>query len=393
MRTLVPSICALTLVGCFFGSDGSQKPPSANNGSVPTSVGTPPPEKPVEEPPMEKPADVDSVRLRGGDDRVCLTKGGRGYCVGSNEHGELGDGTKETRGAPTEPASGAFTNVWAIGATDNGFSCLLDGGKAVCWGEYTDPETPARRTAVKKATWMAAGAQGYCFVHDGGKVYCVANRAEGSFEVKGITNAARVSLSPNVLGQQGCAVLTTGKVACWGGKNEFGSLGRGFAGPPSSGPALSEAAEVAGLEDVVDVSGYENSWCAIKKNGELWCWGENDFDRFGIDGDKTKQVLAPMKVAIPEVTDVAQSGTALCAIQQKGTINCFGYGSNELFPQGNQRTKVGKLWPGAKIEGASEIISGGHSMMCVLGGGDKVTCFGESRELGASPGSPKEFQF
>jgi alpha-tubulin suppressor-like RCC1 family protein len=390
MRTLIFPMFSLTLVGCFLVPPSLRKPPSAGNDSAFPSQGTPEPEK--QEPAMEKPADVDSTRLRIGGERVCLTKGGRGYCVGPNRQLELGDGTTETRGAPTEPAKGAFSNVWAIGATEMGFSCLLDGGKAICWGEYTKPQTAAPRAVVKRSTWMAAGAGAYCFVHDGGKVHCVENGVDESFEVQGITNAARIALSQYPLDTQGCAVLTTGKVSCWGGKNEFGSLGRGFAGPPSSGAALSEAVEVLGLDDVQDVAGHNGSWCAIKKNGELWCWGSNEFDRFGVDDDKTKQVLQPMKVALPAITDVALNGTALCAVQRDGKVSCFGFGSKDIFPQGDKWPKTGKVWPGAKIEGPSEIDSDG-SMMCILGGGDKVTCFGKSRELGVSEGSPKEFQF
>lgn len=394
MRALASSLIALSISGCFFGKD-TPKPPAATESNVEQkNIGETQEKKEIEEPPTPKPADVDQHRLSAGNERVCLTKGGRGYCLGTNEHGELGDGTKDARGSATEPAKGQFKDVWHIAASDNGHSCLLDGGKAYCWGEFTEPDAPTRRTAVKGATWMSGGGEDYCFVHDGGKVHCVGRRAEDSYSVKGIENAARVYVSASTMGRQACAVLTTGKVSCWGGENQNGSLGRGFAGPPPSGPTLSEAAEVQGLEDVSIVTGYDNSWCAVKKNGELWCWGENEFDIFGVDSDKTKQSLAPMKVAIPEVVDVAINGTALCATQKKGTINCFGFGSNDIFPTASkQYPKAGKLWPGAKLDSPTEVVTASHSMLCFLGAGDKVSCFGENSDLGVSKGAPKEYQF
>jgi hypothetical protein len=386
------ALSSLLLTGCFFAPDAPQ--PSGAKAATPAGVPTSSKPAEPEEPPFPKPAQVDEHRLSVGLERVCLVKGDRGYCVGTNNNLELGDGTTESRGAGTEPGQGKLKDVWQIAATENGHSCALAGGKAWCYGKYGVSETPAIRPEVKKATWMSGGYASYCFVHDGGKVQCLGPGLykDKTFAVTGITDAARISCDAGVSGEQCCAVLTSGKVACFGGDNQSGSLGRGFAGPPPSGPTLKEAGEVVGLTDVVDVAGGDDAWCAVTKNNELWCWGNNNFDRFGVSDDKSKQFLQPTKIAIPEVTDVAVGSTSICAIQKKGTISCFGFGSSSYFPAGKGYPKAGKLWPGAKLDTPTEIATSGR-LLCVLAAGDKVTCYGDGAKLGVADGAPKEFAF
>lgn len=65
----------------------------------------------------------------GGDDRV--------YCWGSNQHGQLGDGSREPRMLPTATADGNKYRLISAGGNEfSGHACALTvGGAVFCWGD------------------------------------------------------------------------------------------------------------------------------------------------------------------------------------------------------------------------------------------------------------------
>lgn len=389
-RTL--SLPLLALVGCFSFPD-SPPPQKAEPGIAPSPSGEPT-AKPEPEIVVERPAALDDNRLAVGRERVCLTKGAKAYCLGTNKKGELGDGTEESRGGPIEPGAGSLKDVWYTSATVYGFSCALAAGKAYCWGAHSDSKTPQLRADVKGATWMSGGNDNYCFVHQGGKIRCITSRPadKENAEVKGIDDAAKVYMDLDD-GEQGCAVTTDGKVKCWGGDNKHGALGRGFAGPPPSGPTLGEAAEIAELSNVDKVVGYDSTWCALTKEGETWCWGENRFDILGADKKATPEILKPTKMKFPKLKDVSVGSYQVCGLEPNGAVQCFGYGASNLFPKKNARHTAGKLWSGPGASDAESIVTGSFDLMCISYESDKVTCYGDRPELGISEGAPKDYQF
>jgi alpha-tubulin suppressor-like RCC1 family protein len=71
--------------------------------------------------------------LFGGTNHVCaLTPAGAGYCWGHNEHGKLGDGTRQERATPEAVAGGhTFTTLSASSTHTCG---LASDARAYCWG-------------------------------------------------------------------------------------------------------------------------------------------------------------------------------------------------------------------------------------------------------------------
>jgi alpha-tubulin suppressor-like RCC1 family protein len=53
-------------------------------------------------------------------------------------------------------------------------------------------------------------------------------------------------------------------------------------------------APVGGLTDVVDVTSRANHTCAVRRNGEVHCWGDNTWGQLG-DGT-TDNALVPIAV-------------------------------------------------------------------------------------------------
>ena len=73
-----------------------------------------------------------------------------------------------------------------------------------------------------------------------------------------------------------CAIFQDSSLQCWGG-NSFGQLGDG-----TSTDRLTMTP--VGLDDgrtAVSVSAGKSHTCAIQDNGELVCWGRNNFGQLG----------------------------------------------------------------------------------------------------------------
>ena len=73
--------------------------------------------------------------IAAGAEHTCALKGEQVYCWGRNQYGELGDGTNTNRTTPTPVANGAMGNsgVTAVAAGYH-HTCALKGGKVYCWG-------------------------------------------------------------------------------------------------------------------------------------------------------------------------------------------------------------------------------------------------------------------
>lgn len=90
-------------------------------------------------------------------------------------------------------------------------------------------------------------------------------------------------------GQDYCALLTNGKVDCWG-FNDFGQLGDGktkSSSRPVAVSALTGNGPLTGVASVTsDAFGYGYQYCAVLRSGGVDCWGYNLDGQLG-DGTTT----------------------------------------------------------------------------------------------------------
>ena len=93
---------------------------------------------------------------------TCALKGGKVYCWGENWDGQLGNGTNTNSITPTLVADGAIGNS-GVTAIDAGawHTCALKGGKVYCWG-YNDYGQLGNGTNTNSTTptLVADGAMG-----------------------------------------------------------------------------------------------------------------------------------------------------------------------------------------------------------------------------------------
>jgi alpha-tubulin suppressor-like RCC1 family protein len=151
--------------------------------------------------------------LSSGGSTCAITTDKRGYCWGSNDFGQLGDGTTTQRQKPTPVSGGiAFTSLSA----GQGHTCGSSvGGVGYCWGlNY------------------------YGALGDGGPLGNLAATHLTPSVVTGAHAFASVATGKD----HSCGVATNGGAWCWGG-NSAGQLGNGTPDFASSTPGPVSAPE------------------------------------------------------------------------------------------------------------------------------------------------------
>lgn len=133
-------------------------------------------------------------------------------------------------------------------------------------------------------------------------------------------------------GNQSFALKTDGTLWCWG-DNQNKQLG--------SGSSLYESVPVKVNNDTdwaLVAPGF-NYTLAIKTNGTLWAWGTNDFGQLGIGNNQ----ITPTPIQVGTETDwkfIAAGTTHAMAIKTNGTLWAWGDNSVNAFGNGNTMSSL-----------------------------------------------------
>ncbi len=232
-----------------------------------------------------------------GSHTCALTKSGTIKCWGYNFYGQLGDGTTTDRDAPVVvsiPPGLAVTAVAAGGVQ----TCSMEGvnGAYFCWGSneagelgngtMTSSKTPVSAYPPTDTNTLALGDTFSCATTTDGGAYCWGDNSAGALGdgttvdedfavgVKGLGNGSGVVAIAAGLAHA-CALTGAGAVKCWGDGNN-GDLGNGSANF-SSMPV-----DVVGLSTGVKAiaAGAYHS-CALMTSGGVKCWGDNEAGQLG----------------------------------------------------------------------------------------------------------------
>jgi alpha-tubulin suppressor-like RCC1 family protein len=228
-------------------------------------------------------------------------------CWGAGEQGSIGDG----RNVNTHIASNVSGITSASALDAGGHVCVRDDeGSLSCWGRNTfsqlgnetllDSNVPVAVTIVPPAASVAVGAAHSCAM-GGGIVRCWGANDVGQLG-NGVTNIAS-SMAQRVTGLSevveiaagkghSCARRRDGSVWCWG-DNSYGQLGRGSMGTPS-GVAAAVVAIAEAQAQAQDISVGDDHTCALLADDTLWCWGHNDEGQLGNGG----KIDSPLPVRV-----------------------------------------------------------------------------------------------
>lgn len=111
-----------------------------------------------------------------------------------------------------------------------------------------------------------------------------------------------------------CALLSSGKVACWG-DGKSGQLGR----IPKNATAIGEPAFVPNLDDAVDL----DRGCAVRANARSVCWGQ--FVSPESDTGATEETFPGIRtLAIPSAKRIRMANDIGCALLTDDRVSCWG---------------------------------------------------------------------
>lgn len=306
-------------------------------------------------------AGVKKVDASGADYGCALMSSGTVSCFGyAGQNGTLGDGSRE------------YTVL--LSQNPDKYASMVEG----------DPraETPRAVPGVSGATDLATGNDRACVVVSGGQVSCwgwPANPSDGKvIALPGVTGAKKVFVGQAAT----CAIFLSGKAGCWGTMS--GSLGDGVT-TKSAAPVMA-----VGLDgDVVDMTAGFAFACAVTDAGHVWCWGLAQYGSLGIGPLNGEwMVAAPRMVAgLEGVKEISGVDETTCAIARDG-VWCWGDGSSYQLGNGVKATAFSPVKvPG--LTGAAHGLNTGTDRSCVVEN-DVAWCWGWNNHGKLGTGIPMQ---
>jgi RHS repeat-associated protein len=249
------------------------------------------------------------VAIAAGDyHSLALKADGTVWAWGSNQYGALGNGT--TTNALTPVQVSGLTGVTAIAGGSLFSLAVKSDGTAWAWGynvqgqlgngSTTNSAVPVQVSNLSGVTAVAAavgtgGLHGLALKSDG-TVWAWGNNANGQLgngtyassntpvKVSNLTSVTAIAAGV----QHSVALKSDGSVWAWG-RGGFGALGIN----DPNGFDHNTPIQVTSLSGVTSITASESHNSALKADGTLWGWGENQYGQVG-DGTTTN-ALAPVR--------------------------------------------------------------------------------------------------
>lgn len=232
------------------------------------------------------------------------------YSWGSNNKGQLGDGTIVNKSSPVQV--GALINWLQISSGSSSGSyhvaSVKTDGTLWTWG-YNDAGQLGDGTVINKSSPVQVGS---------------------------LTSWHQISA-----GQKHTAsVKADGTLWAWG----FGQGGRLGTGNVIS---RSSPVQVGALSNWYQVSAGRHT-AAIKTDGTLWTWGSNDYGQLGLNISYIQYRSSPVQVgALTTWALVSASSSHTAAVKTDGTLWTWGRGTNGRLGTGNILNRSSPVQVGA----------------------------------------------
>ena len=291
-----------------------------------------------------------AVEVSAGSYHSCiLLDDGDVRCWGSNEFGQLGDGTKieRTSPVPVDLGKGALS----ISSGESHTCAILIDHSVKCWGQNTngqlgDGTTSDREDPIivdlggESALSISSGSYHTCAIMTDRTLMCWGDNWNGQLgdgtnsdsstpmNISLPGNGSAVSLDAGAL--HTCLGMDDGSMFCWG-YNAYGQLGNG--GLDSSNTPMTVPLSANQVLASVEVGLFHS--CALFDSGQVACWGSNANGQLG---DSTVEGRT-----IPGVVSLSTNATSItvghrhsCAVLDDASLQCWG--ANEAGQIGDGTT-------------------------------------------------------
>lgn len=328
---------------------------------------------------------ISSVAVDRSAGACALKSNGDVYCWGDAGNGRIGDGSGNSSSAPVKVTIGSTVSAVAAGG---GTSCaLLVSATVKCWGynywgqvgNGTDgvggggggvPSVliPSAVSGLTSVTQISKGdGSTVCAVKSTGTIHCWGYGTPGTLgdgvnhsgafcwtgstpncsvntpvQVSGISTASQVAVG----GNHACALLSDATVKCWGLNTVFqvGVTSNYTSGPESCGGNNNEACAkspvvVSGLTSIQQVAAGGTNSCALKTNGNVYCWGSYGAGMLGTNTNS--DTFTPTQIAgISGASSVQVGNGYACALLSGGRLKCWGSNTSGQFGNGTTNSSA-----------------------------------------------------
>ncbi|MEW1707644.1 Ig-like domain-containing protein [Microbacterium sp. NPDC089190] len=271
---------------------------------------------------------------------LALLADGTVWAVGSNDSGQLGDGTTNDRS--TWAVVPGISNAVGIAVATRTGVVLLANGTVMQWGASLDEFnrsttlTPTAVPGVSDAVQIAAAGMTVYAVRPNGSVlawgsnftWLLGDGSTGQYRaapgpVSGITNAIEVTATNNTA----LVRLTTGEIYAWG-SNGSGALGNGTENDRSrpgsvSVPSQKYPQPVTGITTAKKIVAGGYAVYALLTSGEIRSWGWNSSGQLG-DGTMTDRTTPVSVSGIRNAVTIGAGFESGYAILADGTSRAWG---------------------------------------------------------------------
>jgi alpha-tubulin suppressor-like RCC1 family protein len=344
-----------------------------------------------------------AARISSGGGHSCqVNEDGTIRCWGSNEFGQLGNGTTSTEIVRVPGLVSGITDAVAVSAGPNYTCALLSGGSVRCWGlnggilgdgTVDNRSTPVAVVGLTNAVAIATGGNHACAVLADGTARCWGGNSDGRLgdgtttnrltpvTVSGIGTAVAIAMGY----RHTCALLANGSVRCWG-ENLFGQLGIGITG----GANRLTPVALSSVSNAVAITAATYHTCVLLADGTARCWGLNG--GAGVLGDGTSvDRNAPVTVSgLSNAVAIDTGDNHTCALQANSNPKCWGFNASGQLGDGTTTSRLTPVDVITPSPNNAVGVSAGGAHSCALLADGSAKCWGNNQtgQLGISNVAP-----
>ncbi len=268
-----------------------------------------------------------------GQHSLAVKRDGTVWAWGSNEHGQLGDGTRSLRRSPVQVEG--LSGVIAIATSEHHSLALRGDGTVWAWGsgatgilgngQSSDQLAPVQVVDLQAAVAIAAGGHSSLAITVTGGIRAWGNLVcglpTGDFftdahtrprEVWWLTGVTAIAANANHC----LAARSDGSVWAWG-LNDAGQVGNG------SSETVPQPVQVARPGGSISLDAGPVHSLAITSTGIAYAWGQNDAGQVGT-GPASPGAVPGEVDFLDDVVSIAAGQDASLAIERDGTLWAWG---------------------------------------------------------------------
>jgi alpha-tubulin suppressor-like RCC1 family protein len=262
----------------------------------------------------------------------------------------------------------------------------LDAGELDAGEDASTPPYSTRFSRVLTgAVRVAAGGFHSCALLSDGRIECWGRGAEGQVDGRSHDTSSAKPVDLGISGASeiaagafhSCALVPASGVVCWGSA-QYGQVGR-----EQSMSALAPDV-VPGTEVAIGVTAGVRHSCALLPSGQVECWGEL------LDEATGEPYVTPTPVVVSGLDNaIAISAGAghTCALKSDHSVVCWGLNDSGQLGDGSTRSSATPVAVGAALPGAFDVAAGGGEVdgrlvghSCAITDRLEVACWGRNAE-------------